>query len=86
MSKELPLDETHQERTLNEVVVDVLKASLVGILAVVITFIPFEQFVLQFAGISYEEFRGGMPTLYLFPLFLIYAAIALVFAKMKKNL
>ena len=86
MSKELPLDETHQERTLNKAVSDVLKASVVGMLAVVITVIPFEQFVVQFAGISYEEFRGGMPTPYLFPLFLIYASIALVFAKMKKNL
>jgi len=65
MSKELPLDETHQERTLNKAVSDVLKASVVGLLAVVITAIPFEQFVVQFAGISYEEFRGGMPTLYL---------------------
>jgi hypothetical protein len=86
MSKELSLDETHQERTLNRAVGDVLKASVVGMLAAVITAIPFEQFVVQFAGISYEEFRGGMPTLYLFPLFLIYAAIALVFAKMKKKL
>jgi hypothetical protein len=86
MSKELPIDETHQEIKLNNAVSDVLKASMVGLLAVLITFIPFEQFVVQFAGISYEEFRGGMPTLYLFPLFLIYAAIALVFAKMKKNL
>ena len=34
MSKELSLDETHQERTLNKTVSDVLKASLVGMLAV----------------------------------------------------
>ena len=70
----------------NETVRDILKASLVGILAVVITVIPFEQFVAQFAGLSYDEFRGGMPTLYLLPLFLIYAAIGLVLAKMKQNL
>ncbi|MDX1415306.1 MAG: hypothetical protein R3293_14010 [Candidatus Promineifilaceae bacterium] len=86
MSKELQLDETHQERTLNKTVSDVLKAGVVGMLAVVMTVIPFEQFVFQFAGVSYAEFRGGMPALYLFPLFLIYAAIALVIAKMKKNL
>ena len=55
-------------------------------LAVVVTFVPFEQFVAQIVGVSYAEFRGGMPTLYLVPLFLIYAAIALVFAKMKMNL
>jgi hypothetical protein len=86
MSKELQLNETQKERTFNKTISDVFKASLVGILAVVITAIPFEQFIAQFAGLSYEEFRGGMPTLYLFPLFLIYAAIALVFAKMKENL
>ena len=86
MSKELLLNENQQERTFNKTISNVFKASLVGILAVVITAIPFEQFIAQFAGISYEEFRGGMPTLYLFPLFLIYTAIALVFAKMKENL
>ena len=86
MSKELSLNETQQERTFNKTISNVFKASLVGILAVVITAVPFEQFIAQFAGISYEEFRGGMPTLYLFPLFLIYTAIALVFAKMKENL
>ncbi len=86
MSQELPLDATHQERTLNKDVGDIFKASLVGMLAVLITAIPFEQFVAQIVGVSYAEFRGGMPTLYLFPLFFIYAAIAFVFAKMKKNL
>jgi len=70
----------------NETIKNLLKASLVGILAVVINVIPFEQFVAQFAGLSYEEFRGGMPTLYLLPLFLIYAAIGLVLARMKQNL
>jgi hypothetical protein len=86
MSKELQLKETQQERTFNKTISNIFKASLVGILAVVISAIPFEQFIAQFAGISYEVFRGGMPTLYLFPLFLIYTAIALVFAKMKENL
>ena len=75
----------NKESNLNETISNIFKASLVGILAVVITVIPFEQFIAQFIGTSYDEFRGGMPTLYLFPLFLIYAAIALVFAKMKKN-
>lgn len=70
----------------NGIMSNILKASLVGILAVVITVIPFEQFIAQFVGISYDEFHGGMPTLYLFPLFLIYTAIALVLAKMKKSL
>ena len=70
-----------QERTLNETISDILKASLVGILAVVLAVIPLEQFIAQL-----EEFRGGMPTPYLFPLFLIYAAMAFVLAKMKKNL
>jgi len=70
----------------NNTLRDIFKASLVGILAVVLTIIPFEQFIAQFVGLSYEEFRGGMPTLYLFPLFVIYAAIALVFAKMKNKL
>jgi len=86
MSKELLLNETQQNRSFNKTISNVFKASLVGILAVLITAVPFEQFIAQFAGISYEEFRGGMPTLYLFPLFLIYTAIALVFAKMKENL
>jgi len=70
----------------NNTLRDIFKASLVGILAVVLTIIPFEHFIAQFVGLSYEEFRGGMPTQYLFPLFVIYAAIALVFAKMKKKL
>jgi hypothetical protein len=82
----LQLNETQQENTFNKNISDIFKASLVGILAVVITGVPFEQFIAQVVGRSYEEFRGGMPTLYLFPLFLIYAAIALVFAKMKENL
>ena len=71
-----------REGTFNEIVKDILKASLVGILAVVFTIIPFEQFL----GISFDEFGGGMPTVYFFPLFLIYTAIAFILAKMKKNL
>ena len=35
----------------NETIKNLLKASLVGILAVVINVIPFEQFVAQFAGL-----------------------------------
>jgi hypothetical protein len=79
-------DLSKNENPGNNTLRDIFKASLVGILAVVLTIFPFEQFIAQFVGISYDEFRGGMPTLYLFPLFLIYAAIALVFAKMKKKL
>jgi len=75
-----------KEKVFNETISNIFKASLVGILVVVITVIPFEQFIAQFFGISFDEFGGGMPTLYLFPLFLIYTAIALVLAKMKKNL
>ncbi len=71
-----------KERMFNETISNVFKASLVGILAVVYAVIPLERFF----GISLDEFGGGMPTLYLFPLFLIYTAIALVLAKMKKNL
>jgi hypothetical protein len=86
MSKEIRINEVQQERMVNKTIGDIFKASLIGILAVIITVIPFEQFISQIVGVSYAEFRGGMPTLYLFPLFLIYAAIAFVFAKMKKNL
>jgi hypothetical protein len=74
------------ERISNKTIRHLLKADLVGILAVVITVVPFEQFIAQLFGLSYEEFGGGMPTAYLLPLFLIYAAIALVLAKMKENL
>ena len=77
---------TNKESNSNETISNIFKASLVGILVVVFYIIPFEQFIAQFVGISFDEFHGGMPTLYLFPLFLIYTAIALVLAKMKKNL
>jgi hypothetical protein len=75
-----------KESMFNVTISNVFKASLVGILAVAITVIPFEQFIAQLVGLSYDEFHGGMPTLYLFPLFLIYTAIALILAKIKKNL
>jgi hypothetical protein len=48
-----------KERMFNETISDILKASLVGILVVVISVIPLEQFIAQL-----EEFRGGMPTPY----------------------
>jgi len=70
-----------RERMFNETISNILKASLVGILAVVYVVIPLEQFIAQL-----EEFRGGMPTLYLFGWFLIYTAMAFVLAKMKKKL
>ena len=72
-------DMSTRENRGNMIIIDIFKSSLVGILAVLLTVIPFEQFIAQFVGLSYEVFRGGMPTLYLFPLFLIYAAIALIF-------
>lgn len=65
---------------------DILKASLVGILAVLITVVPLEPFLAQLFGIPFEEFRGGMPTPYLLGWFLIYAAMAFVLARMKRNL
>lgn len=65
---------------------DILKASLVGILAVVITIVPLEPFLAQLFGIRFDEFRGGMPTPYLLGWFLIYPAMALVLARMKRNL
>ncbi len=75
-----------RERMFNETISNIFKASLVGILVVVIWVIPLEQFIAQLFGISFDKFGEGMPALYLFPLFLIYTAIALIFAKMKKNL
>lgn len=65
---------------------DILKASLVGILSVLITVVPLEPFLAQLFGIPFEEFRGGMPTPYLLGWFLIYAAMAFVLARMKRNL
>jgi hypothetical protein len=75
-----------RERMFNETISNIFKASLVGILVVVITVIPFGQLIAQLFGISFEEFGGGMPTPYLFGWFLIYTAIAFILAKMKKNL
>ena len=70
-----------KERMFNETTSNIFKASLVGILAVVYAVIPLEQLIAQL-----EEFRGGMPTLYLFGWFLIYTAMAFVLARMKKKL
>ena len=75
-----------KERMFNETISNAFKASLVGILVVVITVIPFGQLIAQLFGIPFEEFRGGMPTLYLFGWFLIYTAMAFVLARMKKKL
>lgn len=79
-------DSMSKERMFNETISNFFKASLVGILVVVATVIPLEQFIAQLFGISFDEFGGGMPALYLFPIFLIYMAMAFVLAKMKKNL
>lgn len=65
---------------------NIIRASLVGVLAVLITYLPFEQVFAQLVGASITEFRGGMPTLYIFPLFVIYTAIGYIFFKMKANL
>jgi len=70
-----------KERMFNETISDIFKASLVGILVVVYAVIPLEQILAQL-----EEFRGGMPTLYLFGWFLIYTAMAFVLGRMKKKL
>lgn len=61
MSNEIRFNEIQQERKIDKTLSDVFKASLVGMLAVVITVIPFEQFIAQIVGVSYTEFRGGMP-------------------------
>ena len=79
-------DVPSQEKRVNELIRNILKASLVGLLAVVITATPFEQFIGQFFGITFNEFGGGMPNAYLFPLFLIYTAIALTLAHIKNHL
>ena len=55
---------------------DILKSSLVGILAVIIFIIPFEKIF----GSSTEVF-GIMPTIYLLPIFLIYSVIGFVYSK-----
>ena len=75
-----------KEVTKSETTSNIFKASLVGILVVVITVIPLGQLIAQLFGIPFEEFRGGMPTLYLFGWFLIYTAMAFVLARMKKKL
>jgi len=59
-------DSMSQGRMFNETISDILKASLVGILVVVISVIPLEQILAQLFGLPFEEFRGGMPTPYLF--------------------
>jgi hypothetical protein len=70
----------------NETPRDIFKACLVGALVVVFTVIPLEQFITQLFGIPFEEFRGGIPTLYLLGWFLIYTVIAFVLARMKMKL
>jgi hypothetical protein len=77
---------TAETQVSNETTNDVFKASLVGILVVVITVIPLGQLIAQLFGIPLEEFRGGMPTPYLLGWFLIYTAMAFVLARMKEKL
>lgn len=66
---------------MNKNLKDILKSSLVGILAVIISIIPFERIF----GVTFEFF-GTMPTIYLLPSFLIYTSAAFVYSKIKKNL
>ena len=54
MSDEIRLNEIQQERKIDKTLSDIIKASLVGMLAVVITFVPFEQFVAQIIGVSFD--------------------------------
>jgi hypothetical protein len=75
-----------KERMFNETISDIFKASLVGILVVVITVTPLDQFMSQLFGLPFEDFRGEIPTLYPIGWFLVYTAMAFVLARMKKNL
>lgn len=60
---------------------DIFKSGLVGLLAVVISIIPFEKI---FGSTS--ELFGAMPTIYLLPIFIVYTSSAFVYTKIKKNL
>jgi hypothetical protein len=86
LSKNCEKDSMSKEIIFNRTVSNIFKASLVGILAVVITVIPLDQFIAQFFGIPFGEFRGGMPTPYFLGWFLIYTAMAFVLARMKEKL
>ena len=60
---------------------DVFKASLVGLLVVIVNLIPLEKIL----GITLGDL-GVMPSIYFIPLFFVYSLIALIFSKMKNNL
>ncbi len=66
---------------MNKNLKDIFKSSLVGLLAVIITIIPFERIF----GVT-SEFFGTMPAIYLLPIFLIYTSAAFVYSKIKNNL
>jgi len=60
---------------------NIFKASLVGLLVVIVNLIPLEKIL----GITLGDL-GVMPTIYFIPMFFVYSLIALVFSKMKNNL
>ena len=60
---------------------NIFKATLVGLLVVIVNLIPLEKIL----GITLGDL-GVMPTIYLIPMFFVYSLIALVFSKMKNNL
>ena len=67
----------------NSLIKNITKASLIGLLAVIINYIPLEKII----GIpSTVGVAGAMPTIYYIPMFFIYGLIALVFANIKSNL
>jgi hypothetical protein len=65
---------------MNKNLKDILKSSLIGLLAVIISAIPFEKIF------GNSELFGAMPSIYLLPLFLIYTLAAFVYSKIKNNL
>jgi len=60
---------------------NIFKASLVGLLAVIVHLIPLEKIVRITLGDL-----GIMPKIYLIPMFFVYSLIALVFSNIKNNL
>lgn len=62
---------------------NILKAGLIGLMVVVINFIPFEKI---FDASSTTEEVGNIPSIYFIPMFFIYSLIALAFSNIKSNL
>ena len=57
---------------MNKPIKDIFKSGLVGLLAVVVTILPFTT--------------GDLPQIYLLPVFVIYSLIGFVYSRIKKNL